>query len=394
MSSLQVDFSTKYLLACLRLGVHIEGLVDAYYGPRELADSIKKERPKPLGELLIDLDELKKQVVLEPFEEMRRIFILKQITALESAARERMGVRTPYREFVGRTLDIEPKEIKEQGISELRRELETLLRRKGQQGNLTQMLQEFRKKRLISGERLADIFYNLVGEARHETQKVFKLPPGEHVDFTIVKDEPWTSDNKYRGNYGSLIMLNTGAPLTSTSLPISVTHQTYPGHHTEHVLKELELYSARKQLESSILLMNTPESTISEGLAETSRKFILGEPAMLEDKIQQIEIRLRRAVRVNAALMIYDRRLAADDAKEYFVEEGAYEKNESDKGMRLVLDPLYRTYLFTFYEGDKMVSEAWKRAKSLGKEERFLQILYREENCPTTFKEKTKKLFS
>jgi hypothetical protein len=234
----------------------------------------------------------------------------------------------------------------------------------------------------------------LVSEARYQTQKVINLPPEERVEFVIVKDMAWTSDNKYQGNYKSLIRVNISDPLIPASLPISVTHQTYPGHHTEHCLRELELYSARGQLESSILLSNTPESTISEGLAQTSRKIILGEPAMLEDRIQEIETRLRRALRVNAALMIYDKRLEAEDAKEYFMEEGAYEKKESDRAMRFVLDPLLRTYLFTFYEGERLVSQAWKRAKELGKEERFLQILYREQNCPTTFKEKTKKLLS
>jgi hypothetical protein len=57
-----------------------------------------------------------------------------------------------------------------------------------------------------------------------------------------------------------------------------------------------------------------------------------------------------------------------------------------------VPDPLWRTYLFTFYEGEGIVEEAWKRARESGKEEQLLQILYREANCPTTFKEKTRKL--
>jgi hypothetical protein len=394
MSSLQVGFSNKFLVACLRLGVHVEGLVDSYYGPKELVDLVSKDRQKPLGEILIDLEELKKEINSEPFDQMRKTFIIKQIMALQSTARERMGVKTPYREYVSRTLDIEAKDIKEQDISELRRDLEALLKKKGYQGSLADMLITFRKRRLLSGERLRDIFYNLVAEAKAQTMKVFNLPPAEQVDFAVVNDMPWSSDNKYLGNYRSLVTLNTSVPVTSTSLPITVTHQTYPGHHTEHILKELELFSARNQLEASIILINTPESTMSEGLAETSRKFILGEPAMAEDRIQQLEARFRRAVRVNAALMIHEKNLDVEEAMQYFMEEGGYEKKESKQGMRFVLDPLWRTYLFTFYEGERMISEAWRHAKEAGKEERFLKILYQEENCPTTFKEKVRKLLA
>ena len=394
MKSLSVDLLTKYLAMCLRLGLRVEELVDSYFGPKEIVELVSKEHPKPLGEILVDLEELKKGILSEPFDEMRKTFMVKQVTALQSTARERMGVITPYREYVSRTLDIEAKDVREQDISELRRSLETLLRKKGYQGNLADMLKEFKKRRLVSGERLRDIFNNLVDEARSQTRKVFNLPPGEQVDLTVVEDMPWSSDNKYFGNYRSLIRLNTSVPVTSTSLPISITHQIYPGHHTEHIVKESELLSTRNEMEASIILVNTPQSTMSEGLAETSRKFILGEPAMVEDRIQQFDAKLRRALRVNAALMIYEKRLNTEDARQYFIEEGVYDEKESERGMRFVLDPLWRTYIFTFYDGERIVSDAWKRARESGKEEQFLQVLYKEENCPTTFKEKTKKLFS
>jgi hypothetical protein len=388
------DFSAKYLVACLRLGRYVEELVESYYGPQQLAESVTREPMRPLGELLIDLEELKKQIASEPFDEMKKIFLVKQITALQTTTRERMGARTPYREYVSRTLDIEPKDVREQDISELRRELESLLKKKGYQGNLAEALLQFQKKRLISGERLKAIFYNLVAEARVHTQKVFKLPQGEEVEFAVLENRPYSSDNEYLGNYKSVIRLNVNLPLMSASLPIHVTHQTYPGHHTEHVLKELELYQGKNQHESSIIMPNTPESTISEGLADTSRKFILGEPAMAEDKIPELDMALKRAIRANAALMIHDKRLDLGEARKYLLEEGVYEENESEYSMRFVLDPFWRAYLFTYYEGGKLISEAWKRAKQLGKEERFLQILYREENCPTTFKEKVRKLFA
>ena len=53
-----------------------------------------------------------------------------------------------------------------------------------------------------------------------------------------------------------------------TDLTGLVAHEAYPGHHLEHAWKEAELVDRAGRLESSILLINTPECLISEGLAD------------------------------------------------------------------------------------------------------------------------------
>jgi hypothetical protein len=58
--------------------------------------------------------------------------------------------------------------------------------------------------------------------------------------------------------------------------------------------------------------------------------------------------------------------------------------------MAFILDPLWRGYIFTYYEGAKLIEEAWKKARRENKEQEILDILYKEENCPTTFKQKMK----
>ena len=46
-----------------------------------------------------------------------------------------------------------------------------------------------------------------------------------------------------------------------------------PGHHLEHAWKEADLVDEAGRLEASILLINTPECLISEGLADLGRRF-------------------------------------------------------------------------------------------------------------------------
>ena len=49
-----------------------------------------------------------------------------------------------------------------------------------------------------------------------------------------------------------------------------VTHEAYPGHHTEHAWKE-QLLTRAGRLEESIVLIPTPQSVVSEGIASLGR---------------------------------------------------------------------------------------------------------------------------
>ena len=59
----------------------------------------------------------------------------------------------------------------------------------------------------------------------------------------------------------------------ATTLPLIIAHETYPGHHREHAWKEADLVDRDGHLEASILLINTPDCLISEGLANLGLRF-------------------------------------------------------------------------------------------------------------------------
>ncbi|MGB7051963.1 MAG: hypothetical protein WBG41_10380, partial [Acidimicrobiales bacterium] len=48
----------RYLSLGLRLGRHVDGLVDAYYGPRRLSDQVADEAPLAPGRLVAEAQEL------------------------------------------------------------------------------------------------------------------------------------------------------------------------------------------------------------------------------------------------------------------------------------------------------------------------------------------------
>ena len=87
----------------------------------------------------------------------------------------------------------------------------------------------------------------------------------------------------------------TGPGLTSTWISLIclptfvgvIAHETFPGHHLEHATKEEVLVEECGYLESSILLINTPECLLSEGLANVGRAIAVT-PAEMPDLLLEL----------------------------------------------------------------------------------------------------------
>ena len=109
---------------------------------------------------------------------------------------------------------------------------------------------------------------SLAEDLRARTDELFGLPDGEHVEFELVTDEPWSGFNYYLGDLQSRVAINTDLPVLSTGLAHLVAHEAYPGHHTEHTRKEVGLVRRRQWWEESIFLVGTPQCLLAEGLAD------------------------------------------------------------------------------------------------------------------------------
>src|SRR5262249_48876745 len=100
---------------------------------------------------------------------------------------------------------------------------------------------------------------------------------GEDSYLELVTNEPWAAFNYYEGDLRSRVVINTDLPVWSHRLPHLVAHELYPGHHTEHAGKEQALVRDHGYLEESILLTGTPQSLVSEGIAECAPEIAFGE---------------------------------------------------------------------------------------------------------------------
>ena len=262
------DVSERYLELGLRLGRHIDGLVDSYYGPAEIKERVDGEELRAPADLAGDATALIGEL------DGDRNWLRAQLVGLETVARRLAGEEIPFVEEVERCYGIAPERVPEERFEAVHEALEETL---PGEGSLAERFQAWRDTNTLSGDQLARVIDSLGADLRGRTERLVGLPEGESVEFDYVTDEPWAAYNYYLGGLRSRVAVNTDTPLTPTFLIGLVSHETYPGHHTEHAWKERVLVEEGGVLEESILLIGTPQSLVSEGIASLAPEMVLGE---------------------------------------------------------------------------------------------------------------------
>ena len=93
------------------------------------------------------------------------------------------------------------------------------------------------------------------------------LPRGETFTVEYVTGKSWSAYNWYKGNFTSVIQVNTDLPITIDRAIDLACHEGYPGHHVYNVLLERTLVRDRGWHEFSVYPLFSPQSLIAEGTA-------------------------------------------------------------------------------------------------------------------------------
>lgn len=382
-----------YLLLALRLDQHVPGLVDGYYGPRDLKAQVDLENLRPPARLAEDAAALRERVAAEVAEPDRRRWLDRQLVALETQAARLAGAAIPYVDEVIRCFDAPPTRLPPETYAEVRRELDGLLPGRGA---LLPRLEAWDARFVIPLDRVRAVVDALLPPIRAASLAHVPAPEGEALQVTLVTDQPWSGYNWYDGGLRSRVDLNVDLPIRPAALIDTLTHETYPGHHLEHAWKEERLVMELGRLEGTVLLINTPECFISEGLAELGRRFTLdqptrvallrtacveaGLPASDDDLARQLAIsaslhRLRGADG-DAALLRHAEGRSRADLLAFLVEEALSSPERAEKRLAFIEHPLWRTYVFSYAGGEALLG-AWCEAagSEAGARGRFLRLL-------------------
>ncbi len=262
--------ATDYLLLGLRLDQHTPGLVDGYFGPAALKSKVDLEQRRPAARLREDAAVLRGRVVTDVADPSRRAWLDGQLVALEAQAGVLAGDDLGFEERVARYMGFSPARRDDAGFASATAAIDALL---PGDAPLNARLEAWDRGLVIPIDRLPGVVDWLVERVRTRARELFGLPAGEDLRVALVTGQPWTAYNWYDGGGHSRVDLNTDLPSRAPDLIRTIAHETYPGHHLEQAWKEADLVEREGRLEASLMLINTPDCVVSEGLAEVGTTF-------------------------------------------------------------------------------------------------------------------------
>lgn len=144
-------------------------------------------------------------------------------------------------------------------------------------GSVHERFVAWRESQQVPAELVGAGLEQLAAALRERTDELFGLPEGDEVEFVLETGKPWGGFCDYQGGLRTRISISIDLPIPSYRLLELVTHEVYPGHHTDHVFKEPLIAEGR--LELAIALFPTPRSVVAEGIAMLANEILFGADA-------------------------------------------------------------------------------------------------------------------
>jgi hypothetical protein len=353
----------SYVLLGLRLGRHVDGLVDAYYGPPELKEQVEGEPFAEPAALVAEADAL--------LARLDDGWLRDQAVGLRTYAGRLAGEEISYSDEVELCYGVRPERRNTDVYAAAHDRLDELL---PGTGPIPERYGEWRQDMTVPAGSVAAAVRDVAAELRTVTTELVDLPDGEELVVDAVHDEPWWAFNYYLGDLRSRVVVNIDVPTTCHEVVHLAGHEVYPGHHTEHSVKEQKLVRDQGRIEESIQMVPVPAALVGEGIAELGPSLVLNDDlverliAVLEShgldydaSISQAVADARRPLRrvtVDAALMIHEDGASVAEAEEYVRRWALVTAEEAAQLARFVVDPTWRAYAITYSAGRERC-EAW-----------------------------------
>ena len=365
----------RYVRLGLQLGRHVEGMVDAYFGPPELAAAVEAAPPVEPRKLVAAAEGL--------LDELEDGWLRDQVVGLRTYAGVLAGESVSYADEVEGCYGVRPTYTDEAVFTAAHERLEQLL---PGDGPLPERYERWQESIRVPSEHLECAMAAVIEEARAWTRTLVELPAGEGVALEIVRDVPWLAFCDYLGDFRSRISVNVDLPISGVELLGLAIHETYPGHHAERSRKEHLLVRGQGLLEETLVLVPTPQSLVSEGIAKLAPSILLeGDggaalAAVVHDAGIELDLAHALAVErtlepcqwadVNAALMLHDGGASKTEVHEYLERWGLMTSKLADHAIRFLTEPTSRSYMLTYSAGRELC-----RSYVASDPERFRRLL-------------------
>jgi hypothetical protein len=385
------QIADRYVQLVLAVGVRDSDYVDAYFGSQEPKLQAEEENlsyaqiASQTDKVLAQLDQIK-----NPDDEMaglRYDFLKKQLEALRAFVELRSAKHFTFDQESMALYDAVAPTFSQSHFDEILHHLDTALPGKG---DVLQRFEAYQKQFVIPREKLDLVFKKALKECRARTIKHIALPPNESFEVEYVRKKPWGGYNWYKGNFHSVIQVNTDLPIYIDRAVDLAAHEGYPGHHVYNVLLEQELLKKRNWKEFSVYPLFSPESLIAEGSAnygvdvvlagEERIKFeqrVIFPAAGLDPSLAPQYYKVRELINQltyagnEAARHFLDGNWSAEQAIEWMQKYCLYSRDRAEK--RLEFIKKYRSYVINYNLGQDMV-KAYIESRAKDEESRWREL--------------------
>jgi hypothetical protein len=350
-------------------------MVDAYFGPRELAAAVDAAPPVEPRRLVAETETL--------LAELEDGWLRDQLVGLRTYAGVLAGESRSYADEVEGCYGVRPTYTDEAVFTAAHERLEELL---PGDGPLTERYERWESSTRLPTEQIERTMGAAIEQARAWTQGLVELPAGEGIVLETVHAKPWWAFCEYLGDLRSRVAVNVDLPMAAIELLVLASHETYPGHHAERCSKEHLLVRGRGLLEETLVLVPTPQSLISEGIAKLAPSLLLegdgGAPlaAVIQDGGVDFDLAHDLAVKralepcewaqVNAALMLHEEGASEAETEAYLKRWALMTPKWTAHMIRFFTEPTSRTYIFTYLAGRELC-----HSYVAGEPERFRRLL-------------------
>jgi hypothetical protein len=270
-SQKEIDqLAQAYVRLALVIGQYDAAFVDAYYGPDSLKPTTPLARVFPKDSLLMAVQSLKAEVDKifkadsTSAQANRAGWISDQLISFDRrikvCSEEYGSFDEESKDLFGTAAPV----FDEKHYQELVRQLNNLL---PGTGTVPGRFQALANRFIIPKDKLDTVFKAAIAECRKRTLQHYALPASEDFRLEFVTDKSWSGYNWYKGNFQSVIQINTDINIFIDRAIDVGSHESYPGHHVYNMLLEKNLFHDQGLLEISVYPLYSPQSLIAEGSA-------------------------------------------------------------------------------------------------------------------------------
>lgn len=393
----QIDeIAKEYVILVLQLGKYDENYVDAYFGPDEHKEYADKNE-LPLDSLLLRAQNLLSSIdKLENIEEYEyrvqnlRYFAKAMIAHTKFLSGEKFTFDQESKAIYGAVAPTHDSLY----YKNILKEIDVLL--PPGDGGISERFEEYKKPYIVPADKIDTVFKLAIEEVRRRSKEHISLPVSESFTSELVQGKPWGAYNWFKGDFTSLIQVNTELPFAVNKALHLASHEGYPGHHVFHSMIEADFVKENNWIEYSVYPLFSPVSIISEGTANAAQAILFTpeeEIAFEKEvlcKVANIDTngysRYKKVLKSfhdlgyignDAARYYLDGEMTKEETIEYLVKYGCRSAKRAE--MNISFYETYRAYVISYSLGQDLVENyidaMIERGEAKDKWDAFIQLI-------------------